>query len=113
VATDAGFVAFLADELRPHRNLSGPVTTRKMFGEYALYSGGKVVALICDNEIWLKAHDAARPVLGEVAEGFPYPGARPHLRATGFLDEPEVLARAIGALAAVLPEPRPKKPKGG
>lgn len=33
---------------------AGDVSTRKMFGEYALYCEGKVVAFICDDRLFIK-----------------------------------------------------------
>lgn len=88
-------------------------TARRMFGEYALYLDGRVVALICDDTLFLKDLPEARALLEGAGTGLPYPGARPHLVADRWLDEPEVLAAAARALAAVLPPPKPRaKPKG-
>lgn len=88
-------------------------TARKMFGEYALYLGGKVVALICDDSLFVKDLPPARSLLPDAPLAPPYPGAKPHLLADGWLDDPDTLAAAIAALAAVLPLPKPKaaKPK--
>ena len=44
-----------------------------MFGEYALYIDEKVVALICDNQVFVKPTAAGLEVLGEVIEAPPYP----------------------------------------
>ena len=44
--SDLEFVEFITDHIYPECE----VTFRKMFGEYALYSKGKVVALICENQ---------------------------------------------------------------
>lgn len=53
-------------------------TARAMFGEYALYADGKVVALVCDDLLYVKIL-AASEVLREVCEkGEPYPKARLH-----------------------------------
>ncbi|MCK7502621.1 MAG: TfoX/Sxy family protein [Comamonadaceae bacterium] len=35
-----------------------------MFGEYAIYLDGKVVALVCDNQFFVKPTDAGRALLG-------------------------------------------------
>ena len=56
---------------------AGNVTAKKMFGEYALYCDGKLVALICDEQLFLKPTPAARAYLGEVTEAPPYPSAKP------------------------------------
>lgn len=102
MATDARTVAAILDAL--------PGTTaRKMFGEYALYLDGKVVALVCDDRLFLKDLPAARAVLGDGPTGAPYPGAKPHLVADAWLDEPDLLAGAVRAVAAALPPPKPRK----
>ena len=36
------------------------VTYKKMFGEFGLYSDGKIFALICDNRLFVKQTDAGR-----------------------------------------------------
>jgi len=59
VASDADFVEFVADQARGTRETS----YRKTFGEYALYSNGKVIALVCDNALLAKAADAGRNLL--------------------------------------------------
>ena len=52
MATDASFVAFICEQAdMPHR-----LTFKKMFGEYALYVDGKVIAFVCDNQLFLKPH---------------------------------------------------------
>ena len=56
MATDLDFVKFVSDQI----NDSCDVSYRKMFGEYALYSKGKVVALVCDNQLFVKARAKAR-----------------------------------------------------
>ena len=42
MATDKDFVDYVAEQI----GLGSRLSYRKMFGEYALYRGGKVVALI-------------------------------------------------------------------
>ena len=67
MASDLDFVEFVADQIEDHCD----VTYLKMFGEYALYSKGKVVALICDNQLFVKATEAGRSFIGEVVEAPP------------------------------------------
>ena len=45
MSTDHDFV----DYIRSQSGLGGELTDKKMFGEYALYLDGKVVAFACDN----------------------------------------------------------------
>ena len=107
MATDVSFAEFVADQSRA----AGGITVRKMFGEFALYCDGKVVGLLCDNQCFLKPTPAGRAVLGAVAEGAPYPGAKPHLNITDLLDDHRLVATAVRATADVLPAPKAKATK--
>lgn len=87
-------------------------TTRRMFGEYALYADGKVVALVCDDQLYVKIIPESSQLEDWCEKDTPYSGARLHylveeiqLQSLDFL--PEVL---IG-MAAVLQRPKPKKKK--
>jgi TfoX/Sxy family transcriptional regulator of competence genes len=106
MATRADTIAHLLDTLHPL-----PLTARKMFGEYALYLGGKVVALVCDDQLYLKQTAGALATLPGCPTGAPYPGAKGHLLVTDALDDPDRVAAALRAIAADLPAPKPKKPK--
>jgi TfoX/Sxy family transcriptional regulator of competence genes len=103
MATDASFVEHVCDQA----NLRG-LTFRKMFGEYALYVDGKVVALACDNSLFLKPTDAARAILKAEPAGTPFPGAKPHYCIDIALDDPPLLNRLLRETADVLPLPKPK-----
>ena len=95
---------------------AGAIAFRKMFGEYALYCDGKVVALICDNQLFVKPTAAGREKiaeLGAVVEGAPYPGAKPCFLIDSQLDDQEWMADLIRTTAAALPLPKPRKPRKG
>jgi TfoX/Sxy family transcriptional regulator of competence genes len=49
-----------------------------MFGEYALYADGKVVALICDNQLYVKILPASAPLEKLCDKDAPFPGAKPY-----------------------------------
>lgn len=51
-------------------------TARKMFGEYALYADGKVVALVCDNTLFVKITPQSSELEDVCEKGPPYPGAK-------------------------------------
>lgn len=106
MGTRAETITHLLDALAPL-----PLTARKMFGEYALYLDGKVVALVCDDLLFLKPTPGASAALPESPTGFPYPGAKQHLLATDALDDPDRVVTALKAIASDLPAPKPKKPK--
>lgn len=88
------------------------ISHRKMFGEYAVYVRGKVVAPVCDNRLFVKPTDAGRALLGTPTEGAPYPGAKPHFVLDEHLDERALLSAVVKATEAALPAPKPKNRKG-
>jgi TfoX/Sxy family transcriptional regulator of competence genes len=97
-------VQFICDQA----GLGARLTFRKMFGEYALYLDGKVVALVCDDQLFLKPTPAGSAVLGPVPEAPPYPGSKPFLLLSAELDNPERLRAALEATASALPAPKPR-----
>ena len=110
MASSAEFVAFVVDQVEP----AGSVTARKMFGEYALYARGRVVALVCDDRLFLKPTPGGRRLLGTPAEAPPYSGGKPWFVVDEVLDNPEALAELFRITALEVPEPAPKrKSKGG
>lgn len=107
MATRADTVQFIADQACLGRRLE----FRKMFGEYALYVDGKVTALVCDDQLFLKSTPEGCKFLGTVTEGAPYPGAKPHLLIAEELEDPERLKQVLEITAAALPAPKPKSLK--
>ena len=103
-----------AETLEAILEAAGPgASTRRMFGEAALYLGPKLVALVCDDRLFLKSTDPGRALLPEAEEAPPYPGAKPHLVVPEDLwEEPGFLPRLVAATADALPDPKPRKPKG-
>lgn len=43
---------------------AGTITSKKMFGEFALYCDTKVVAFVCDDQLFIKPTEAGRDFLG-------------------------------------------------
>lgn len=107
MASDQDFVDYVRDQMGG----AGPISARMMFGEYALYLEGKVVALVCDNQLFVKPTPGGRAFIGQVTEGLPYPGAKPQFLVTEQLDDREWLSRLIRITYAELPPPKPKKPR--
>jgi len=107
MGTDAAFAEHALDQVRG----AGLVATRKMFGEYALYCDGKVVALLCDNQFFLKPLPEVLAMIEAPAYGLPYPGAKPHLLLTGELDDTDLMVRLVRRVAELVPAPKPRKPK--
>jgi len=74
MATQKETVDFLLAKLRQPKRFSA----RAMFGEYAVYADGKVVALICDDLLYVKILPASAALEPLCEKGEPYPGAKPH-----------------------------------
>lgn len=107
MATDPAFLDHVLAQLDEVPELSA----RKMFGEYALYVGTRVVALVCDNQLFMKPTSAGRELLGTPVEAAPYPGAKPCFLVDAQLDDAAFMAALVRATARALPLPRPKKKK--
>ena len=72
MASDQSFVDFIMETIAG----SGKITSRKMFGEYAIYCNAKVVALVCDNRLFVKQTPGGRAFIGKPVEAPAYPGAK-------------------------------------
>ena len=107
MASDLTFVEFACDQASD----AGQITFKKMFGEYAVYFGNKVVALVCDNRFFLKPTDAGRRILKTVVESRPYPGAKPFFLIEEELEDRELLSKLIKETGNEIPEPAPRKQK--
>lgn len=106
--SDQSFIDYLVDQLQS----AGTISYRKMFGEYALYCDGKVVALVCDNQLFVKPTEAGRVFIGkDLTEGHAYPSAKPSFLVTDNFEDRDWLSKLISLTAAELPLPKPKKPK--
>lgn len=105
MSSDKDFVEFVAGQIKD----AGTITYRKMFGEYALYCDSKVVALICDNQLFVKPTEGGRAFMGEVKEAPPYPGAKLSFLIEERFEDREWLRQLIRITTDELPAPKPKK----
>jgi TfoX/Sxy family transcriptional regulator of competence genes len=76
-----------------------------------VYLDGKVVALVCDNTLFVKPTDGGRQFAGAVDEAPAYPGGKPWFMIGDGLEDTEWLAGLVRITANELPEPKPKRPK--
>lgn len=106
MATEATFIDYITELAR----LGPRLTHKKMFGEYAFYVDGKVVAFACDNSLFVKPSEAAAALAPELPKGPPYPGAKDHIVADALLDEPERLHALLVETSVLMPAPKAKKP---
>jgi TfoX/Sxy family transcriptional regulator of competence genes len=100
-----------ADFLTEQMSAAGNVRNRKMFGEYAVYCDEKVVALICDEQLFIKPTTPGKDFIGEIREAPPYPGAKPYFLIDSALDDRDLLAELFRATEREVPEPKTKKSK--
>jgi len=107
MASDQNFVEFIVDQMED----AGVITYRKMFGEYAIYCDGKVVALVCDNQLFVKPTEKGRTYIGDVSEAAPYLGARLHFLIEDACEDREWISGLIRVTAAELPYPKQKGSK--
>jgi DNA transformation protein len=107
MASDASYVDYVCEQMSD----AGSISSRKMFGEYAVYCDGKVVALICDDQLYVKPTAGGRALLGEPLEAPPYTGAKPYFLVSDRVDDREWLSALIAATVAELPAPKPKNPQ--
>lgn len=105
MATDQDFVDFLADQMAG----AGDITSKKMFGEYALYCNRKVVALVCDNQLFVKPTAGGRAYIGATVEAPPYPGAKTYFLIEDAFEDREWITALIRITAKELPVPKPKR----
>ncbi|TXC71973.1 TfoX/Sxy family protein [Sphingomonas ginsenosidivorax] len=107
MASDTRTVGFIVDQLA-----SAGVSAKPMFGEYGLYCDGRMVAMVCDDRLFLKPTDAGRAFAGAVEEASPYPGAKPCLVIDpDRWDDSDWLGELVRLTAAALPLPKPSKAK--
>lgn len=105
MSTDKSFIDFITDQLES----TGVISSRKMFGEYALYCNGKVIALVCDNKLYVKPTEAGRTYIGNPVEAPPYPGAKMYFLIEEEIEDRDWLSTLVRITEDELPEPKPKK----
>lgn len=108
MSTQKETIEFILEKLRHPKRFS----TRAMFGEYALYADGKVVALVCDDKLYVKILPASDELEEVCEKGSPYRGARPHyIVEEEQLSQLEQLPNILFDIADSLPVKKKKKSK--
>jgi TfoX/Sxy family transcriptional regulator of competence genes len=105
MSSDKSFVDFIVDQIEN----AGRITYKKMFGEYGIYCDDKIVALICDNQLFIKPTAAGKSFIGNVLEAPPYPGAKLYFLIEDKFEEREWISNLIRITAEELPRPKLKK----
>lgn len=104
MASDPDFVQYVCDQARG----AGDVSARKLFGEYALYLDARVIALICDDQVYVRDIEVTQALLPNARLAPPYPGAKPYRVVGDRIEDHALVAELFAQLARVLPPPRHK-----
>jgi TfoX/Sxy family transcriptional regulator of competence genes len=107
MASTQKFLEFVLDQIHD----AGEITSRKMFGEYAIYADGKVVALVADNKLFVKQTEGGKKFIGDYQEAPAYPGAKMSFLIEDQIEDHQFLSDLFRITAAEVPFPKPKKSK--
>lgn len=106
MATKESTAQYLVDQVQT----AGTIRIRKMFGEYALYCNDKVVALVCDDQFYIKPTDAGKQFIGTVEESPPYPGSKPfYVIGEEKWEDREWMGELVRITEEAIPMPKHKK----
>ncbi len=101
-----------ADFILEQTGSAGDMIVRKMFGEYALYCDTKVVAFICNDQLFMKPTEVGNKFLDDSTLAPCYPGSKDYYKVPeDMLEDRNWLSDFVRQTADVLPLPKPKKPK--
>jgi TfoX/Sxy family transcriptional regulator of competence genes len=105
VASDKGIVDFIVEQIAK----TGQIVAKKMFGEYTIYCDGKIIALVCDNQLFVKPTSGGRLYIGNVVEAPPYHGAKNYFLIDDKIEDQEWLCGLAAITYKELPMPKPKR----
>ena len=105
MTTDRNFIEYVTDQIDDGCD----ITWRLMFGGCTVYSKGKVVALICDDQLFVKPTEAGRAYIGDVVEAPPYPGAKNSFLIEDKIEDGDWLSELIALTERELPMPKTKE----
>jgi DNA transformation protein len=109
MASDKRTVEYVVEQMGE----AGAIRSRPMFGEFGLYCDDVFVALVCNDQLFVKASAIANEYLGDEHLAPPYPGARDAYRVPEEkLDDREWLSAFVRATAAELASSPTKKRSG-
>ena len=107
MATDKKFVEFVVDQIEK----MGTITAKSMFGEYGVFSDGKIFGLVCVNKLFIKPTEGGRAFIKTVVEAPPYPGAKNCFLIEEKLEDRKWLSNLVRITVKELPDPKPRKKK--
>ncbi|MDI1241292.1 MAG: TfoX/Sxy family protein [bacterium] len=107
MASDQKFADFVLEQIEN----AGEITAKKMFGEYAIYSDGKIFGSICDNKLFIKPTKSGLEFIGDVVEAPRYEGAKPSFLIEEKIEDRDWLSELVRISVKELPMPKQKKKK--
>ncbi len=108
MASSDSTVAFILEQV----SAAGKVRAKKMFGEYGVFCDEIMVALICDDQLYVKPTDQGQLFVGDCPMQSPYRGAKPcFLVAEGQWQDAMWLTQLLQITASSLPPPKKRQPK--
>lgn len=108
MASSDSTVAFILEQV----STSGAFRAKKMFGEYGLFCGDKMVALICNDQLYVKPTDQGQLLVGDCPMQPPYRGAKPcFLIVQSQWHDAQWLMRLLQLTASSLPPPKKRPTK--
>lgn len=106
---DKTFVEFIIEQIQD----VGDISYKYMFGGCAIYCKNKVVALVCNNLLYIRPTEGGKKFIKNVCEKPPYSGAKLHFLIEDEIEDKEWLCKLIKITAKELPKPKAKKHKVG
>lgn len=108
MASSQSTVDFITSQI----DQSGLITSKKMFGEYALYCDGKVVAFGCDDSLFLKPTKEAKDFFPDAEDAPAYPGSKMYmLIPEEKWEDREFMSQLVTITYNALPAQKSKKDK--
>ena len=88
---DKKFVEYVVGQMQD----TGDISYKYMFGGCAIYIGNKVVALVCNNKLYVKPTESGRKFIKNVYEEPPYEKAKPYFLIDDKIEDKEWLCQLI------------------
>lgn len=101
MASNIEFVQYVCEQI----DKAGVISWRMMFGDYCVYCDKKPVALICDNQFFVKVTPKGEKEFPALPKAAPYPGAKPYFLAED-VDDAKTLTRLVSLTADQIPVPK-------
>lgn len=101
MASNIEFVQYVCEQI----DKAGFISYRMMFGDYCIYCDKKPVALVCDNQFFVKITPEGEKAFPSMPKAAPYPGAKPYLLVED-IDNAKTAAHLVKLTAKQLPPPK-------